>query len=70
MGAIDAHLRKLQPSSFVCLVQHQAGKTFSLDTSSTITLRLAKVQTHTFFIENIVIFLHFDFKSINSVLDG
>ena len=30
MGAIDIHLRKLLPSSFVCWVQHQAGKALSL----------------------------------------
>ena len=46
MGAIDGHLRKLLPSSFVCLVQHQAGKALSLETSSNIALRLTKSKKH------------------------
>ena len=44
MGAIDAQLGKLLPSCFVCLVQHRTGKTLSLETSLTITLRLTNVQ--------------------------
>ena len=69
MGAIDAHLRKLLPSSFVCLVQHQAGKALSLETGLTIILRPTKYKTHTFFIGNIHIFVIFGFKSIIFVLD-
>ena len=41
---IDAHLRKLLTSSVVCLVRHRRGKALSLETSSTIILRLTKVQ--------------------------
>ena len=59
MGAIDAHLRKLLPSSFVCLVQRQAGEALSLETSSTIVLRPAKSTKHIRFSKKIILFLLF-----------
>ena len=37
-------LEKITAFKFFCLVQHQAGKALSLEASSTITLRLTKVQ--------------------------
>ena len=69
MGAIDAQLRKLLPSQFVCLVQHQAGKALSLETSSTITLRLDKVQNYKrFSLKTFLFSFNFGYKSIISVL--
>ena len=69
MGAIDAHLRKLLPSSFVCLVQPQAGKALSLETRSTIALRLTKSTKHIRFSKKMFFFFNFGFKSKIFVLD-
>ena len=59
MGEIDAHMKKLLPSKFVCLVQHQAGKALSLETSSTIALLLAKIQNAYVFHSKYLIFVSF-----------
>ena len=53
VGAIDAHLRKLLPSTFVRLVQHHAEKALSLKTSSTVILRLTKSTKHVRFLKKL-----------------